>query len=80
MPIQSLLEKLNLIGKDGFFFFEQENWPQKAGLSKRVEESLNELQPTAFFCINYEPLVLFSTIFQTVVPLKESAGILINHP
>lgn len=59
MPIQSLVEKLNLIGKEGFFFFAQRDWPQKAGLSKRVEESLTELQPAAFFCVNNEPLVLF---------------------
>lgn len=59
MPIKFLAEKLKLIDKEGFYFFSQEDWPQKAGLSKRVEESLFELQPGAFFCLSGEPLVLF---------------------
>ena len=59
MPIQSLAEKLKLLDKEGFYFLSQEDWPQKAGLSKRVEESLFELQPGAFFCLSGEPLVLF---------------------
>lgn len=60
MQLNSILEILNLSDKDGLFFYENLNDKKTDFLSIRVKETLLEyLKPSAFFCINNEPLILF---------------------
>ncbi|WP_145856860.1 Eco57I restriction-modification methylase domain-containing protein [Pedobacter suwonensis] len=59
MPLDALIKKLNLYGKEGLFFLSDSSWRSASNLSKRIAQSLSELCPDAFFSINDEPLILF---------------------
>lgn len=60
MQLKTLLDTLNLSDKDGLYFCEDLNNKKTDFLSIRVKETLLEhLNPSAFFCINNEPLILF---------------------
>ena len=59
MQIDSILEKLNLLEKDGLFYLSEIKLNQFKIFSNRIKETLLKLQPDAIFCINNEPLILF---------------------
>ncbi len=59
MQIDSVLEKLNLLDKDGLFYLTEIRLQQFNIVSNRIKETLLKLQPDAIFCINNEPLILF---------------------
>lgn len=69
MELSSLLETLNLSYKNGLFFYDDLNSPTTEFLSIRTKETLKfSLKPSAFFCINSVPLILF---FETQTNLVE---------
>lgn len=59
MQIDSVLEKLNLLDKDGLFYLPEIKLNEFKIFSNRIKETLLKLQPNAIFCINNEPLILF---------------------
>lgn len=59
MQIDSVLEKLNLLDKDGLFYLSEIKLNEFNIVSNRIKETLLKLQPNAIFCINNEPLILF---------------------
>lgn len=59
MQINSVLEKLNLLDKDGLFYLSEIKLKQFSIVSNRIKETLLKLSPDAIFCINDEPLILF---------------------
>jgi hypothetical protein len=59
MQIESVLEKLNLLDKDGLFYLSEIKLNEFNIVSNRIKETLLKLQPNAIFCINNEPLILF---------------------
>lgn len=59
MQIDSVLEKLNLLDKDGLFYLPEIKLNEFNIVSNRIKETLLKLQPNAIFCINNEPLILF---------------------
>lgn len=59
MQINSVLEKLNLLDKDGLFYLSEIKLNQFNIVSNRIKETLLKLLPDAIFCINNEPLILF---------------------
>jgi len=59
MQIDSVLEKLNLLDKDGLFYLTEIKLNDFNIVSNRIKETLLKLQPNAIFCINNEPLILF---------------------
>lgn len=59
MQIDSVLEKLNFLDKDGLFYFPEIKLNKFNIVSNRIKETLLKLQPDAIFCINNEPLILF---------------------
>ncbi|MVO08555.1 N-6 DNA methylase [Flavobacterium sp. TP390] len=59
MQIDSVLEKLNLLGKDGLFYLSDIKLKEFNIVSNRIKETLLKLLPNAIFCINNEPLILF---------------------
>lgn len=59
MQIDSVLEKLNLLDKEGLFYLPEIKLNEFNIVSNRIKETLLKLQPNAIFCINNEPLILF---------------------
>lgn len=59
MQIDSVLERLNLLDKDGLFYLSEIKLNEFNIVSNRIKETLLKLQPNAIFCINNEPLILF---------------------
>ena len=60
MEQSSLLEKLNLFDKNGLCFYDDLYIKKTDFLPIRTKETLRDiLKPSAFFCINNEPLILF---------------------
>lgn len=59
MQLDSVLEKLNLLDKDGLFYLPEIKLKEFNIVSNRIKETLLKLQPDAIFCINNEPLILF---------------------
>ncbi|WP_264565865.1 Eco57I restriction-modification methylase domain-containing protein [Flavobacterium sp. N3904] len=59
MQINSVLEKLDLLDKDGLFYLSDIKLKQFSIVSNRIKETLLKLSPDAVFCINNEPLILF---------------------
>lgn len=69
MELSSLLEILNLSSENGLFFYDDLNSNTTDFLSIRTKETLKySLKPSAFFCINSVPLILF---FETQTNLIE---------
>lgn len=59
MSLKLILEKLDLIEKDGLFYISDIEVDTFGVFTNRVKESLLKIKPDAFFCINNEPLILF---------------------
>lgn len=59
MQLNSILEKLDLLDKDGLFYLSEIKLKKFNIVSNRVKETLLKLSPDAIFCINSEPLILF---------------------
>ena len=58
MSLNSLLKRLNLLENKDLYRTAEKKW-RDLGLPQRTRESLEKIAPTAFFCINEEPFVLF---------------------
>ncbi|MCK4764869.1 MAG: N-6 DNA methylase [Candidatus Aminicenantes bacterium] len=58
MSLNSLLKRLNLLENKDLYRTAEKKW-RDLGLPQRTRESLEKIAPTAFFCINDEPFVLF---------------------
>lgn len=59
MNLKLILEKLDLLEKDGLIYFSDIEEDKLNVFTNRVKESLVKIKPDAFFCINNEPLILF---------------------
>ena len=59
MQLDSVLEKLNLLDKEGLFYLSEIKLNEFNIVSNRIKETLLKIQPNAIFCINNEPLILF---------------------
>ncbi|SNB12331.1 conserved hypothetical protein [Flavobacterium psychrophilum] len=59
MNLKSILEKLDLLEKDGLNYYSDIEEDKIKNFTNRVKESLIKIKPDAFFCINNEPLILF---------------------
>ncbi|KIA99443.1 hypothetical protein OA93_04560 [Flavobacterium sp. KMS] len=59
MNLKLVLEKLDLLEKDGLFYLSDIERDRFDIFTNRVKESLLKIKPDAFFCINNEPLILF---------------------
>lgn len=59
MNLKSILEKLDLLEKDGLTYFSDIEENKLNIFTNRVKQSLVKIKPDAFFCINNEPLILF---------------------
>lgn len=59
MQLNQVLEKINLSGMDGLFFYSDIHDSNFKLFSNRLKESLLKIKPDAVFCISNEPLILF---------------------
>lgn len=59
MNLKLILEKLDLLEKDGLIYFSDIKKNKLNNFTNRIKESLIKIKPDAFFCINNEPLILF---------------------
>lgn len=59
MDLKLILEKLDLLEKDGLTYFSDIEENKLNIFTNRVKQSLVKIKPDAFFCINNEPLILF---------------------
>jgi hypothetical protein len=59
MSLKLILEKLDLLEKDGLTYFSDIEGNKLNIFTNRVKQSLVKIKPDAFFCINNEPLILF---------------------
>ncbi|AOZ98992.1 Eco57I restriction-modification methylase domain-containing protein [Flavobacterium commune] len=59
MSLKLILEKLDLLEKDGLIYFSDIEEDKIKNFANRVKESLIKIKPDACFCINNEPLILF---------------------
>ena len=58
--LKDVLIKLDLEGKDGLYYMIQNNWEKKLSLPNRIKSILKEkIKPTAFFCLDNKPIILF---------------------
>ena len=58
--IKDVISKLGLNGKDGLFFMADEQWKKDTAFPNRVKRLIErKIQPTAFFCFDNKPLILF---------------------
>lgn len=86
MQLKSLLEKLDLSGKDGLYFYDDLSNKKTDFLSIRLKDVFFEqIKPDAFFCINNEPLILFfekkrelETLEKQIWNLNQSPAIFIH--
>ena len=87
MLLNSVLENLNLLDKDGLFFYGDLNDEKTDFLPVRLKETFIEyIKPEAFFCINNEPLILFfekdrdfKALERQVWNLNQTPAIFINE-
>ncbi|GIZ07824.1 N-6 DNA methylase [Flavobacterium sp. UMI-01] len=59
MSLKIILEKLDLLDKEGLFYFSDIESNRLINFTHRVKQSILKITPDAFFCINNEPLILF---------------------
>lgn len=72
MQLESVLKSLNLLEKDGLFFYADLADTSKSSIfNNRIKESLNKIKPDAFFCINEEPLLLFFYTYSDIEVLEK---------
>lgn len=72
MQLESVLKSLNLLEKDGLFFYADLADTSKSSIfNNRIKESLNKIKPDAFFCINEEPLLLFFYTYSDIEALEK---------
>lgn len=72
MQLESVLKSLNLLEKDGLFFYaDLANTFKSSIFNNRIKESLNKIKPDAFFCINEEPLLLFFYTYSDIEVLEK---------
>ncbi len=58
--IEDVISNLGLNGKDGLFFMADEQWKKATAFPNRVKRLIErKIQPTAFFCFDNKPLILF---------------------
>ena len=57
--LKDILQRLNLNSSNGLYYFHQ-NWKNQLKLSSRIRRILEKIiKPTAFFCFDNKPLILF---------------------
>ena len=60
ISIKDIISNLYLDGKDGLFFMADEQWKKDTAFPNRVKSLIEQkIQPTAFFCFDNKPLILF---------------------
>lgn len=85
MLLNSILENLDLLDKDGLFYQSDIESIKSDIFTTRVRESLRKIKPDAFFCINNEPLILFfnntnnlELLYKQIWNFNQSPAIFIN--
>lgn len=68
MSLTGIINTLGLSEANGLCFSSNNEWKNRVNLPIRTEETLLEINPDAFFCINNEPLILF---FENPLSIKE---------
>jgi SAM-dependent methyltransferase len=57
---KDIISKLGLTGKDGLFLMDNDHWKRETSFSNRVKRLIErKINPTAFFCFDNKPLILF---------------------
>lgn len=60
ISIKDIISNLGLNGKDGLFFMADEQWKKDTAFPNRVKRLIErKIQPTALFCFDNKPLILF---------------------
>jgi len=58
--IKDIISKLGLSEKDGLFLMDNDRWKKETSFPNRVKRLIEQkISPTAFFCFDNKPLILF---------------------
>lgn len=86
MSLENIFKRLNMTSENGLYITKDNHW--KGELPKRLEFLIEtKLEPTAFFCFDKKPLILFydspsnrEKLFKDVWNFNETPVVIVNEP